>query len=250
MSRQITPDALSLIEQWEGLRLTAYADSGGVPTIGYGHTGPDVHLGQTIDAAQATAFLSEDLDYAQHVVDEVVTVPLNDSQYGALVSFVFNVGAGKAGVKDGFAVLKNGKPSSLLTAINTGNVAAIPTLWRQWDHVNGVVNEGLLNRRSAELGLWNRGAFVASASVQPDAPVPGWRQVLGALRTKVHSIGVMIISGATYGAHTATSVDPAKLQDAGQKIQQVAANYHMLVGLGVALVIGGILLDIFHKPKG
>lgn len=250
MTRQVTQDAIDLIKQWEGLRLTAYDDQGGVLTIGYGHTGPDVAPGLVVSQAQAESWLREDLDYAEHTVEETVTVPLNDSQFGALVSFVYNVGAGKAGSKDGFAVLRNGKPSSLLTAINAGaSPETILTLWRQWDHVGGVVNQGLLNRRNAEIALWSRGSFVASASVQPDAPVPAWRKALMSLRTAVHSIGVSLIGGGTYAVHSVTSADPAKLQDAGQKIQQYAANYHLLVAVGVALVICGVLLDVFHKPK-
>jgi lysozyme len=40
----IPPALLALIRQFEGLRLAPYRCPAGVPTIGYGHTGPEVRL--------------------------------------------------------------------------------------------------------------------------------------------------------------------------------------------------------------
>lgn len=250
MTRQVNDESLSLIQQWEGLRLTAYNDAGGVLTIGYGHTGPDVKPGMTIAPQQAMDYLRDDLAYAEHVVEENVRQPLTDSQFGALVSFVYNIGAGKAGVKDGFVTLRNGKPSTLLTVLTEGRYDEVPDQMMQWVNVSGVRSAGLVNRRTAEVALWNRGAYVASSSVTPDAPVPGWRVVLSALRTKLHGLGLTLISSGTYAAHQVTNADPSKLQDAGQKIQQYAGNYHKVVALGIALCVVGVLLDVFHRKDG
>src|SRR5579875_391443 len=52
---------LALTEQFEGLRLKAYQDANGVWTIGYGHTGPDVHAGLSITQEQAEALLLQDV---------------------------------------------------------------------------------------------------------------------------------------------------------------------------------------------
>lgn len=70
---------LALTEQFEGLRLTAYQDSVGVWTIGYGHTGPDVHPGLTITQQQAGALLQQDVAGAVATVNGMVKVPLSQN---------------------------------------------------------------------------------------------------------------------------------------------------------------------------
>ncbi|MFX7674812.1 glycoside hydrolase family protein, partial [Acinetobacter baumannii] len=72
--------------------------------------------------------LQADLDTAAAVVDRAVTVELTDAQRGALLSFVFNVGAGrkakgKDAGKDGFVTLKSGQPSTMLRKLNVGDAA-------------------------------------------------------------------------------------------------------------------------------
>jgi lysozyme len=84
---------VSLIESFEGRELTAYQDSGGVWTIGYGHTGPDVHPGETITAQEADALLQNDLVAAEHEVAAAIEVVLTPNQFSALVSWQFNTGA-------------------------------------------------------------------------------------------------------------------------------------------------------------
>lgn len=154
--------AVSKIKQWEGLRLNSYQDSGGVWTIGYGHTSDTtfrVGPGQTITEEKATELLRQDLREAEETVDRAVKVTLNDNQFGALVSFTLNVGV------DAF------KKSTLLKKLNAGDYAAVPSELRRWNKDNGVVVEGLVNRRAAEIALWNKGAFVSSASVAA-SPTP------------------------------------------------------------------------------
>ena len=71
----ITPEGLQLIKSWEGCRLCAYPDpaSGGAPwTIGYGHTGPEVHQGLAISQQQAEAWLAEDIATAAAAVDRLL----------------------------------------------------------------------------------------------------------------------------------------------------------------------------------
>jgi hypothetical protein len=118
---------------------------------------------------------------------------------------------------------------------------------QQWVRVAGVRNQGLINRRTAEIALWNHGAPVASASVTPEAPVPQWRRILGELRTKMHGLGLSMVSGGTYAAHQASNIEGQQLQDAGQKIQTYASAYHTIVALGVGLCIAGVLIDILRK---
>lgn len=91
---QISIVGLKLIRDSEGCVLTAYRDSGGVLTIGTGHTGPDVTEGLSITLEQAEDLLLKDLGATQEAIAEHVTVPVTQSMWDALCSFVFNVGAG------------------------------------------------------------------------------------------------------------------------------------------------------------
>ena len=160
MTRHVNDAALALIRQWEGLRLTAYQDVAGVWTIGYGST-RNVAPGMTITAEQAVERLRADLLTAETAVWQAVHVGLTDNQFGALVSFVFNVGAGAF------------RSSTLLKKLNAGDYGAVPTELAKWNkaRVGGVLQpvDGLTNRRAAEAGLWVKGEFVASAG-EPVAP--------------------------------------------------------------------------------
>jgi lysozyme len=147
--------AIEKIKQWEGLRLRSYQDSAGVWTIGYGHTSDGafkVGPGQTITEAKATELLRVDLREAEQAIDRGVTVPLSDNQFGALVSFAYNVGNAAF------------RKSTLLRKLNAGDYDAVPSELAKWNKAGGKVVQGLVNRRAAEAGLWSTGAFVASAS--------------------------------------------------------------------------------------
>jgi lysozyme len=163
MTRTISAEAIRLIKQWEGCKLTAYPDPGskdGTPwTIGYGHTA-GVHKGMTITQAQADAFLLQDLNRVGDQIAPLVKVPLNDNQYAALVSFVFNIGAGAF------------RTSTLLKKLNKGDYAAVPSELARWNKNDGKVMPGLVNRRAQEAALWGKGSFVSSAYVdaKPAAP--------------------------------------------------------------------------------
>lgn len=160
MTRTITPFVLEKLKQWEGLRLEAYQDSGGVWTIGYGHTGPDVRKGLRITEAQAGELLRADLARFEHAVNEAVAVPLTDNQFGTLVSFAFNVGEAAF------------RRSTLLKRVNARQYNDVPAQLARWVHAGGKRMQGLVNRRAAEAGLWAAGAFVASAPVVAAPAVP------------------------------------------------------------------------------
>src|SRR6185437_6241595 len=85
----------ALTKKFEGLRLTAYQDQVGVWTIGYGHTGPEVHGGLAITEDQADLLLHSDVAAAVACVNRAVTAGISQSQFDALVDFVFNLGCGR-----------------------------------------------------------------------------------------------------------------------------------------------------------
>ena len=151
---EISNAGLALIEEFEGCVLHAYPDpaSGGEPwTIGYGHTG-GVHPGDTCSREQAVAWLREDVGGAGHSVSKLVTVPLTQNQFDALVSFTFNLGAGALG------------QSTLLRELNRGEpVKTIAPEFNRW--VNGPNGPlpGLVRRRAAERAMFEGVAIHAAA---------------------------------------------------------------------------------------
>jgi GH24 family phage-related lysozyme (muramidase) len=139
--RQINSDGLELIKSAEGCILYTYDDGVGVPTIGYGHTA-DVRWGQCISQEQAEAFLKEDLNYFEQDVAHLVTVPLTDNQFAALVSLCYNIGSGA------FA------GSTLLRFLNEGDYITAAEQFGRWNRGGGEVMPGLVARRSLERELF------------------------------------------------------------------------------------------------
>lgn len=167
MARAINAETLEHVKRWEGLKLTAYPDPGsrdGTPwTIGYGHTSDGfmkVHKGLKITMKQAEEALVHDLGETAAEIERLVKVPLTENQFGALVSFAFNVGVGA------FA------KSTLLRRLNAGDYGAVPAQLARWNKNDGKVMAGLTNRRAAEAGLWAKGAHVASRNVSAEPSTP------------------------------------------------------------------------------
>ncbi len=239
MGRKVSDDALKAIAEREGLRLDAYQDQGGVWTIGYGHTS-HVAPGGKITAEQALDLLRQDVASAEDDVTNAVKVSLTDNQYGALVSFDFNVGHGTPGVRDGFVVLKNGKPSTLLTKVNSGDFASVPAEMLKWVKVNGVRDDGLVNRRNSEGGQWVKGAYVRGASISPDAPVPQWKQLFKSMHAQLKIWGTMAAG---------SGISASKFDAAGHKLQDLGASWHVLAGVGLMLILAGVAVEFFKKDE-
>ena len=167
MTRRINAEALALIKRWEGLKLTAYRCEAGALTIGYG-SARDVRPGQVITQVEAERRLLEDLARFEAAIERMVRVPLTDGQFGALVSWAFNVGENAAA------------RSALIRKLNALDYDAVPAELMRWNKIGKRVVPGLTNRRAAEAGLWARGSHVASATV---APVPAVATVADAAAT-------------------------------------------------------------------
>lgn len=141
--RRINLEGLKLLKTFEGCKLTAYDDGGGVWTIGYGHTG-DVFPGMTITPAEAEALLDQDLERFETYVEEAVQVAISEDQFSALVSFCFNVGPGQ----DGFG------GSTLRRKLNAGDYQGAAAEFPRWNKVEGEPWIGLTRRRLAEQALF------------------------------------------------------------------------------------------------
>jgi lysozyme len=135
-------EGLEMTKGFEGLRLEAYQDVAGVWTIGYGHTGTDVHAGMRVTEAEAEDLLRADLAGAVGCVNRGVTVRVTQGQFDALVDFCFNAGCG--------ALVK----STLLRKVNLGDSAGAVAQFGLWVHAGGEVVAGLVRRRKAEAELF------------------------------------------------------------------------------------------------
>jgi lysozyme len=131
-----------LTKKFEGLRLMAYQDQVGVWTIGYGHTGREVHGGLAITQDQADVLLHSDLASAVACVNRAVTAEISQCQFDALVDFVFNLGCARL------------LGSTLLRHVNAGEFDLAAQQFLLWDHAGGVVVPGLLVRRQAEVAMF------------------------------------------------------------------------------------------------
>ena len=131
-----------LIEGFEKLALVAYLGQEGKPTIGWGHTGPDVHMGMTCTREQADAWFIQDTHAAVAGVNRSLSVTVNQNQFDALVAFTFNVGVGAEA------------HSTLLRLVNGGDLTDAALEFAKWNKVGGQPSAGLTRRRAAEHDLF------------------------------------------------------------------------------------------------
>ena len=132
---------IDLIKEFEGLRLKAYKCPGGVWTIGYGHTA-GVKPGMVISEAQAEEYLKADLIAFERYLNGL-GLALNQNQFDALISFIYNVGTG------------NFTNSTLLLKVRANpQDNSIMDEFLRWVYSKGRVLPGLQRRRLAEMKLY------------------------------------------------------------------------------------------------
>lgn len=167
--------AVKMIYGEEGLRLKAYLDPVGVPTIGYGHT-KGVKLGQTITKEQAVQLAQQDIKQFENAVDRNIKVPLSQNQYDALVSFAFNLGEGNL--------------KKISGDINAGNFAKAAKRMLSFnkarDRRTGQMKRlpGLVSRRKREANLFMQKGGGKVAGFQSKEPPSLDMQIAGAINWK------------------------------------------------------------------
>lgn len=140
---KISKKGIDLIKKHEGVRTTAYLCPAGVWTIGYGHTGKEIRAGSTISLEEAEELLRSDLVLFEDVVSKYVESTLTQNQFDALVSLVYNIGAG--------AFLG----STLFRLVNTTpNHPDIEIEFAKWVNACGRRLPGLVKRRADEANLY------------------------------------------------------------------------------------------------
>ena len=138
---KISENGLNLIKHFEGCELQAYECPAGVWTIGYGHI-KTAHEGKVITQEQADEMLVEEMEEYEGYINRAVKVELNQNQFDAMVSWVYNLGNGNLGA------------STLLKVLNMGDYAGVPAQMLRWNKAGGKVLEGLTRRRQAEADLF------------------------------------------------------------------------------------------------
>lgn len=135
---------VELIKESEGLRLEAYLPTpNDVWTIGYGHT-KTAKPGMRITKAGAESLLLHDLQWVEGTIAKYVKVPLNQNQYDALSSFIYNVGATAF------------KKSTMLKLLNKGDYDGAANQFPRWNKQKGRVLNGLTARRQKEKTLFKK----------------------------------------------------------------------------------------------
>ncbi len=143
---ELSEQGLKLIKEAEGFRAKAYQDTGGIWTVGYGTTridGRPVNKTDVVDEGKATTLLKTDVASACEAVKRLVTVPINQNQFDALVDFVYNLGAGSL------------QKSTLLKKLNQKDYVGASNEFPKWVFDNGVVVKGLVIRRGKDKFLFN-----------------------------------------------------------------------------------------------
>ncbi len=149
----ITPNQLSAMEtsnkgltfiaEVEGLRLQTYQDLAGNWTVGYGHRieGPYMAT-KSITIEEAQEFLKEDTRIVEKSINSLVSSPLNQNQFDALVSLTFNIGTWAF------------QESTLLIELNYGNYELAALEFPKWSYVKRKFSAGLFKRRLKEAALF------------------------------------------------------------------------------------------------
>ncbi len=143
--RHVTDAGLTLIKRFERFSATVYVCPAGYPTVGYGHVvldGESDRFAGGIDENEAEDLLRRDAAIAERAVLRLITAPLTDGQFDALVSFVFNVGAGGL------------QRSTLRRKVNREEHGAVPAEFMKWVWAGGRKLKGLVRRREAEARLY------------------------------------------------------------------------------------------------
>lgn len=146
---QLSSKGLEAIKFFEGLRLEAYKDSAGIPTIGYGTIrikGRPVTMGMKITAEQAEQYLLADVENYVGAVNKAIKVPTTQNEFDALVVETYNIGIGAM------------QDSTFIKRHNAGNKVGCAEAMQWWNKVtvNGkkVTSKGLQNRRRMEAKIY------------------------------------------------------------------------------------------------
>lgn len=140
---QLSEDGLKFLKDKEGVRNNVYDDGAGYLTVGVGHklTNQELEhyqLGAFVPDCQVDAWLRKDIEVAEQCVNNWVVIPVTQTGFDMLVSFVYNVGC------EAF------KKSTLLRQLNRGRIKETSEEFKRWVYSNKKRMAGLVTRRAEE----------------------------------------------------------------------------------------------------
>lgn len=144
---KVSKEGVEFIKRREGVRHKPYRDVGGFLTVGVGHLLTGTVIREYYSDAEIDAFLEDDLAHVECALERLVKVPLTQTYFDALASFVFNIGV------DAF------KRSTLLKLLNVGKYMQAADEFIKWRRSGGKVVKGLESRREMERKLFLEGVY-------------------------------------------------------------------------------------------
>jgi len=232
----LSSEGLDLIKSFEGYLkpvndgsgdCTAYLCPARVWTIGWGCT-QGVHSGMRWTRDEAERMLLSEISHHEQQVTRLVTVPIEQEHYDALVSFSYNCGSNAL------------KRSTLLRKLNAGNYDAAEAQFHRWKRGGGRVLRGLVRRRKAEAAMFARGT---AKLLEVDAEEPMPQAVAAASepisRPAVGAGGMALGGGAVIGAAEVIK-DPHAII-AWKPVLEWGAAVPIVALIGVALAVVAFL---------
>lgn len=220
-----------------------------VPTIGWGCT-EGVKMGMIWSRQQAEDAFSKELSKFEDAVTRLVTVPMTQNEFDALVSLAYNIGIGGKGKgeKPGFST------SSVLSRLNKGDRVGAAKAFHLWNKAGGGVVDGLVQRRASEASLFQK---PVSAPSKPSMP-----QTVSESKEKPSCSKVAVLAGSAVAAVSqVASTDPVGTAEqalsTGNRVRSVARGSHELSMwafsladwpylLGGAVAAGGLYWFLCH----
>jgi lysozyme len=200
-----------LVKEFEGFSAKAYKCPAGIWTIGYGTTaaagvGITPKEGMTITRSDAEAYLHAALEKFASQIEDAITAPINENEFGAFVSLAYNIGPGAF------------RKSSALRLFNEGDKTKAANALLLWNKAGGKVLKGLTRRREAERKLF----LTPVGGVAPD------ERSSPAQSTTMQASAVQVASGAGAGIAAVGALDGA-----AQIVAMVFAGVVVLAALWV-----------------
>lgn len=251
MTRTLSPAGLKLIKKYEGYLTElpngdcmAYLDRLAKPniwTIGYGLT-EGVYEGMVLTEEEAEAHLMKELSRHERAVNQLVTVPIAQPHFDALVSFSYNCGTNAL------------KRSTLLKRLNAGRYDEAEAQFKRWNRAGGKVYRGLVRRRKEEAQIFATGTlvlfedddepdpiqWVADASHMPQSV----EQSGEVTRTKVAA--ATAVAAAPAGAAVVEATPPGSF-DTAINLANAMGSFAM-ANIWVVLAVGGVLSVVMLIP--
>lgn len=145
------------LAMFEGRSLVAYIDPVGIPTICEGWT-HGVSMGDVATETECDALTLTGIEHADSILSiHIADFPDAPLMRSAYVSFIYNVGPGAKGVKDGFVWLGSGGHSTMYQLLKKGEYSKACDEFPKWTLAGGKRLRGLINRRAEERRMCHEG---------------------------------------------------------------------------------------------